>query len=129
MTRTEHPGYVRIGTGLIRLDGARARLERSFQTHLRLYAGELRAADPADADTFIALIQCAPDLRLPAGRVADLCGVPTAAVKAWARGRDLPDPQAREEALRRLLAEVEGRVRVAPVLDPQDQAASRNDGS
>lgn len=128
MFQTDHPGYVRIGTGLIRLDGARARLERSFQAHLRLYAGELRAADPGDADAFIALIQCAPDLRIPAGRVAALCGVPTAVVKDWARGRDIPEPQARAEALRRLLAEVEGRVRAAPDLDAADQAASRNDG-
>lgn len=113
-----------VGSARVRLDGARARMERSFQSHLRLYAEELGRADPSDPDTFVALIQCAPDLRFPPGRVADLCGVSTRVVRGWVRGRDLPDPEGRTEVLSRLRAAVEERVRVAPDLSVPAQAAS-----
>lgn len=113
-----------VGSKRIRLDGARARMERSFLSHLRLYARELAEADLSDPDTFTALIQCAPDLRFPPGRVADLCGVPTKTVKAWMRGRDIPDPESQAFFLNRLRVAVEERLRIAPDLSLPAQAAS-----
>lgn len=113
-----------VGSKKIRLDGARARMERSLISHLRLYARELAEADLSDPDTFIALIQCAPDLRFPPGRVAELCGVPTQTVKAWMRGRDAPDPESQAFFLERLRAAVDERVRIAPDLSLPVQAAS-----
>jgi hypothetical protein len=113
-----------VGSKRIRLDGARARMERSFLSRLRLYARELTEADLSDPDTFIALIQCAPDLRFPPGRVAELCGVPTQTVKAWMRGRDAPDSESQAFFLERLRAAVEERIRIAPDLSLPVQAAS-----
>lgn len=117
-------GLRRIGSSLIRLEGPRARMERSFQAHMRLYADELRGADLTDPDTFTALVQCASDLRFPPGRVADLCGVSTRTVKEWIRGRDLPDPAGQAEVLHQILRAVEERVRIAPDLSLPGQAAS-----
>lgn len=123
-------GMRRFGSSLIRLAGSRARMERSFQAHMRLYAHELSAADLTDPDTFVALIQCASDLRFPPGRVADLCGVSTRTVKSWIRGRDLPDPAGQAEALFRIRKAVDERVRIAPDLSLPGQAARGSaDGS
>jgi hypothetical protein len=125
MTTPSDVSHLRlVGSKRIRLDGARARMERSFLSHLRLYARELAVADLSDPDTFIALIQCAPDLRLPPGRVADLCGVPTQTVKGWMRGRDTPDPESQAFFLSRLRDAVEERLRIAPDLSLPGQAAS-----
>lgn len=124
MIPSETPLLRRVGSNLIRLDSPRARMERSFMSHMRLYAKELRDADVSDPDTFIALVQCASDLRFPPGRVADLCGVSTRTVKAWIRGRDVPGPEGQAEALYRLRMAVEERIRIAPDLSLPDQAAS-----
>lgn len=124
MSDLENPMLRQIGSMMVRLDGSRARMERSFQAHLRLYAQELRSADPADPDTFVSLLQCAPDLRFPPGRVADLCGVRTQEVQGWIRGRDLPGPEGQAEVLSRLRRAAEERVRTAPDLSLPGQAAS-----
>ncbi|PTX52392.1 hypothetical protein IQ03_01355 [Gemmobacter caeni] len=125
MSDLPDPGYVRIGSALVRLDGTRARLERSFQAHLRLYAEELRAPDLADPDVFVTLIQAAEEMRIPRGRLADLCEVSSQELRLWVRGRDLPDREGRGRVLARLMAEVAARLRALPDLSLPDQAASR----
>lgn len=121
---SETAAYVRIGTSQIRLDGARARLERSFQDRLRLYARELSDPDLSDPDTFPTLIQAGPELRIRAGRLAELCVVTTTRIRAWTRGADLPDREGQALILSRILREVEARIRVLPDLSLPDQAAS-----
>jgi hypothetical protein len=118
------PGCVRVGSALIRLEGARARLERSFQSHLRLYAEELRAPDLSDPDVFVALIQAAGEMRIPRGRLADICQVSSQEIRLWVRGRELPDTPGQGRILGRIRVEIDARLRALPDLSP-DQAASR----
>jgi len=116
--------YVRIGSSLLRLDCTRARLERSFQAHLQLYAAELRRPDLTDPDVFVVLVQTAEDVRIPRGILAQICDVSTQELRIWMRGRDLPDPEGRGRILERIRREVEARLRAAPDLTHPDQAAS-----
>jgi len=125
MSDLSDPDYARVGSALVRLDGVRARLERSFQAHLRLYAEALRDPDLSDPDTFVALIQATEEMRIPRGRVADLCTVSAQEIRLWMRGRDLPDREGQLEILGRIRVEVEARLRALPDLSLPDQAASR----